>query len=119
MSLNDQFLRSLRDSWSQIARTQTENLDGFPAFLDREIDKCVKTQHLDEEHLTDVVSHAQKYLEDHGEHGKAISVSKALLKSLFEYLLAIDALSADEHAPGSSEMIGIEETLWRESPPVP
>ncbi len=119
MSLNDQFLRSLRDNWSQIARTQADNLGGFPEFLDKEIDKCVKSKHLDEDHLTDAVSHAQKYLEDHGEHGKAISVSKALLKSLFEYLLAIDALSVEEHSPGSSEMIGIEETISREAPAAP
>lgn len=119
VSLNEQFLRNLRDSWTQIARTQADNLDGFPAFLDKEIDKCIKAHHLDEEHLTDAVSHAQRYLEDHGEHGKAISVSKALLKSLFEYLLAIDAVSSKENAPGSSEMIGIEETISRDSAPTP
>lgn len=130
----------IRRGWLDTAASVAPQLADLPGFLQDHLDAAEAAGDLSESSLLAVVDAAAQFAADHGAAQAAPTLTKRLRRTVYEYLLALDAIttefggsdSAFAASPsGGGQLIGAEEVAslassreqplpWPEpSPPVP
>jgi hypothetical protein len=117
--VNAESLGILRRGWMDAASTLAPHVSGLPELLTARLEELTASGDLDEPHLMPVVDQAAQLAVDAGSAEVSHSLATRLRRTIYEYLLsldaAVDAGTAEENGhiqePPTGPLIGAEEVL--------